>query len=117
VFDEVDRLTTGAQQSLRSAMDLKRCMYFFTTNYLSKIDMGIVNRCHLVEMNKVTRPASYRALGHNILKSLGMGSDVVSETTLDNLAIKSRGSLRNYNNSVMLEGLTQGGAVTFKTTP
>jgi DNA polymerase III delta prime subunit len=117
VFDEVDRLTTGAQQSLRSAMDLKRCMYFFTTNYLSKIDMGIVNRCHLVEMNQVTTPASYRALGHNILKSLGMGSGVVSETTLDNLAIKSRGSLRNYNNSVMLEGLAQGGAVTFKTTP
>lgn len=27
VFDEVDKLTIGAQQSLRSTMDLKRCMY------------------------------------------------------------------------------------------
>ena len=48
VFDEVDRLTTGGQQSLRSTMDLKRCMFFFTTNYLSKIDPGIINRCHLI---------------------------------------------------------------------
>ena len=117
VFDEVDRLTTGAQQSLRSTMDLKRCMFFFTTNYLSKIDMGIVNRCHLVEMNQVTTPASYRTLGRKILKSLGVSNGVVSETTLDNLAIKSRGSLRDYNTSVMLAGLAQGAQVTLNTTP
>ena len=117
VFDEVDRLTAGAQQSLRSTMDLKRCMFFFTTNYLSKIDMGIVNRCHLVEMNQVTTPASYRTLGRKILKSLGVSNGVVSETTLDNLAIKSRGSLRDYNTSVMLAGLAQGAQVTLNTTP
>lgn len=49
IFDEVDRLTTGAQQSLRSVMGLKRCMFFFSTNYLDKIDKAIINRCHLVE--------------------------------------------------------------------
>ena len=36
VLDELDKLTLGAQQSLRSTMDVKRCMFFFTTNYLTK---------------------------------------------------------------------------------
>ena len=109
VFDEVDRLTTGDQQSLRSTMDLKRCMFFFTTNYLSRIDTGIVNRCHLVEMNQITSPAAYLPLGQNILQGLGMATGVVTDTTLAGLAIRARGSLRDYNHSVMMAGLAQGG--------
>jgi len=111
VFDEVDRLTTGAQQSLRSTMDLKRCMFFFTTNYLSRIDSGIVNRCHLVEMNQITSPAAYLPLGQSILQGLGVATGVVTETTLESLAIRARGSLRDYNHSVMMAGLGQGGRV------
>ena len=111
VFDEVDRLTTGAQQSLRSTMDLKRCMFFFTTNYLNRIDSGIVNRCHLVEMNQITSPAAYLPLGQNILQGLGVGTGVVTQTTLESLAVRARGSLRDYNHSVMMAGLAQGGRV------
>ena len=111
VFDEVDRLTTGAQQSLRSTMDLKRCMFFFTTNYLSRIDTGIVNRCHLVEMNQITSPAAYLPLGQNILQGLGVATGVVTDTTLAGLAVRARGSLRDYNHSVMMAGLAQGGQV------
>ena len=112
VFDEVDRLTTGAQQSLRSTMDLKRCMFFFTTNYLSRIDTGIVNRCHLVEMNQITSPVAYLPLGQNILQGLGVATGVVTETTLEGLAVRARGSLRDYNHSVVMAGLEQGGQVT-----
>jgi len=36
VFDEFDRLTAPTQQSLKNAMDLKRCMFILTTNYLPK---------------------------------------------------------------------------------
>ena len=111
VFDEVDRLTTGAQQSLRSTMDLKRCMFFFTTNYLSRIDSGIVNRCHLVEMNQISSPAAYLPLGQNILQGLGVGTGVVTDTTLAGLAVRARGSLRDYNHSVMMAGLARGGQV------
>lgn len=111
VFDEVDRLTTGAQQSLRSTMDLKRCMFFFTTNYLNRIDSGIVNRCHLVEMNQITSPTAYLPLGQNILQGLGVDTGVVTDTTLQGLAVRARGSLRDYNHSVMMAGLAQGGQV------
>ena len=111
VFDEVDRLTMGAQQSLRSTMDLPRCMFFFTTNYLSKIDPGIVNRCHLVEMNQVATPSAYIPLGQTILHNMGVGSGVVSNTTLTGFAAKARGSLRDYMHEVVLEGIKAGGVM------
>lgn len=111
VFDEMDRLTIGAQQSLRSTMDLPRCMFFFTTNYLSKIDPGIVNRCHLVEMNQITTPTAYVPLGQSILQNMGVAVGVVSDTTLMGLAAKARGSLRDYTDDVLLAGLNVGGVM------
>lgn len=111
VFDEVDRLTIGAQQSLRSTMDLKRCMFFFTTNYLSKVDPGIVNRCHLIEMNQMTTTSAYISLGQTILQNMGVSAGVVPDTTLQDHASKARGSLRDFTTSVALEGLNVGGVM------
>jgi DNA polymerase III delta prime subunit len=109
VFDELDKLTIGAQQSLRSTMDLKRCMYFFTTNYLSKIDPGIVNRCHLVEMNQITTPSAYVPMGQSILQNMGVGAGVVSDRTLEGFAAKARGSLRDYTHAVIMESIMNDG--------
>lgn len=109
VFDEVDRLTIGAQQSLRSNMDMPRCMFFFTTNYLSKIDPAIINRCHLVEMNQITTPSAYVPLGSAILQNMGLIYGVVSNETLEAFATKARGSLRDFSNDVVHEGLKHGG--------
>lgn len=111
VFDEVDRLTIGAQQSLRSTMDLPRCMFFFTTNYLSKIDPGIVNRCHLVEMNQITTPSAYVPLGQSILQNMGVAVGVVSDTTLQGFAAKARGSLRDFMDAVILDAIDAGGVM------
>ena len=111
VFDEVDRLTIGAQQSLRSIMDLPRCMFFFTTNYLSKVDPGIVNRCHLVEMNQVISAKEYIPLGHTILQSMGVATGVVSDTTIEGFAAKARGSLRDFTHSVVMESIMAGGVL------
>jgi len=86
-------------------------MFFFTTNYLNRIDSGIVNRCHLVEMNQITSPAAYLPLGQSILRGLGVATGVVTDTTLESLAVRARGSLRDYNHSVMMAGLAQGGLV------
>ena len=110
VFDEVERLTIGAQQSLRSPMGLKRCMFFLTTNYLSKVDQGILNRCHLIEMNQITTPSAYVPLGQSILKNMSVASDVVSVTTLHDMATNSRGSIRDFCNYVALEGIKNGGS-------
>ncbi len=111
VFDEMDRLTIGAQQSLRSTMDLSRCMFFFTTNYISKIDPGIVNRCHLVEMNQVTSPSAYVPLGQTILQNMGVSIGVVSDMTLQGFAKRARGSLRDYTHEVVMEAIHAGGVI------
>ncbi len=109
VLDEVERLTIGAQQSLRSPMGLKRCMFFLTTNYLTKVDPGIVNRCHLIEMNQVTTPNAYVPLGQSILQNMGLAVDALSTKKLQDIAIKARGSMRDYTTDVMLAGMDCGG--------
>ena len=111
VLDEVERLTIGAQQSLRSPMGLKRCMFFLTTNYLTKVDPGIVNRCHLIEMNQVTAPDAYVPLGQSILQNMGVGTGVVSAAELQGIAAKARGSLRDYTHDVVMQGIELGGVM------
>lgn len=111
VFDEIDKLTTGAQQSLKSVMGLKRSMFIFTTNYLHKVDVGVVNRCHLIEMNQATDPSAYIPIGQSILQKMGVGAGVASNTTLEGFAVKAKGSMREYSTAVMLEGIKAGGAV------
>jgi DNA polymerase III delta prime subunit len=111
VFDEVDRLTAGAQQSLRSTMDLPRSMFFFTTNHLNKIDRGIINRCHLIEMNQVTNHAAYVPLGLTVLGQMGLASSTISTQNLLNFAAAARGSIRTYLDSVVMHGLASGGVM------
>jgi len=111
VLDEVERLTIGAQQSLRSPMGLKRCMFFLTTNYLTKVDPGIVNRCHLIEMNQVTALDAYVPLGQTILQNMGVEIEVISAATLQGIAAKARGSLRDYTHDVVMQGLAHGGVM------
>ncbi len=111
VLDEVERLTIGAQQSLRSPMGLKRCMFFLTTNYLNKVDTGIINPCHLIEMNQVTTPGAYLPLGHAILANMGVKQSAINNTVLIKIASAARGSLRDYTNDVVMAGLAQGGVM------
>jgi DNA polymerase III delta prime subunit len=111
VFDEIDRLTTPAQQSLRTAMDFKRCMFIYTTNYLHKVDLGIVNRCYLVEMNQATNPSAYIPIGQNILRNMGVGAAAVAASTLQAHAVAAKGSLRNYISLVLAEGIKLGGVM------
>jgi DNA polymerase III delta prime subunit len=111
VLDEVDRLTIGAQQSLRSPMGLKRCMFFLTTNYLSKVDQGIVNRCHLIEMNQITTPSAYVPMGQTIVANMGLKSTALPAKQLQQLAVKARGSMRDYMNDVVLEAIRCGGVM------
>jgi DNA polymerase III delta prime subunit len=86
-------------------------MFFLTTNYLSKVDQGIVNRCHLIEMNQVTTPNAYVPLGQAILANMGLAVDAVSAKQLQDIAVKARGSMRDYTTDVMLAGMDCGGVM------
>jgi replication-associated recombination protein RarA len=111
VFDEVDRLSAGAQQSLRSTMDLPRSMFFFTTNHLNKIDRGIVNRCHLVEMNQMVNQSAYVPLGLTVLQKMGIPEVTIDNANLLNFATSARGSIRTYIQSVVWHGIALGGVM------
>ena len=111
VFDEVDKLTLGAQQSLKSAMGLKRCIFIFTTNYLNKVDGGIIDRCHLVEMNQAPNPNAYLPLAQSLITSMGLSATAISTNTLISIAVSAKGSLRDFSNGVILESLKAGGSL------
>jgi DNA polymerase III delta prime subunit len=53
VLDEVDNLLTQSMFSLKVAMNTgaKNSIFVMTTNNLSKVDGGVINRCKLVEFN------------------------------------------------------------------
>ena len=108
VFDEVDKLTLGAQQSLKSVMDLKRCMFFFTTNYLHKVDAGIINRCYLVEMNQSKDPKAYLTIASNVLTNIGLATTALAESTVLAHASIANGSLREFVSSVVIDSLRVG---------
>ena len=51
VLDEVDNLTLAAMLSLKSAMNTPNTLFILTTNYLSKVEIGVQNRCHRIAFN------------------------------------------------------------------
>ena len=92
-------------------MGFKRSMFFLTTKYLTKVDLGIINRCHLIEMNQVTTLNAYVPLGQTILQNMGVGVGAVSYQTLERIAASARGSMRDYTHDVVMQGIELGGVM------
>ena len=71
VLDEVDNLTDLAQAHLKATMDLPDAVFVITTNYLAKVDKGIQNRCHLIEMN-AAQPSDWLPLLTRVFNACGV---------------------------------------------
>ena len=96
IIDEVDLLTKSAQESLKSAMNTIRCIFILTTNYVAKLDRGLLDRCVLVEMN-AAKCEQLLSLAHQIATKQGV--NVSDEELL--LTIKAaNGSFRNITHNV-----------------
>lgn len=109
VLDEVDKLTNGAQQSLKSTMDLPRSFFIFTTNYLDRIDDGIINRSFLIEMNQSADANAYVLIGQSILQKMSLVSTALPVAAITAIANKAKGSLRTFASDVMIAGVKLGG--------
>ncbi len=70
ILDEVDNLTESAQASLKAIMDCRHGVFILTTNEISKVDKGIVNRCHVIHM-LVAQPQSWLPLVKRVITSAG----------------------------------------------
>ena len=96
ILDEVDVLTNQAQESLKSSLNTTRGVFVLTTNSVSKLDKGLLDRCVLVEMNAAD-PEAYLPLAQKITAA----HDVVLNDEELILTIKgANGSLRNVINNV-----------------
>lgn len=51
VLDEVDSWTDAALASLKSVMNMSNTIFIMTTNHISKIDRGVLNRCERINCN------------------------------------------------------------------
>ena len=96
ILDEVDVLTKQAQESLKSSLNTTRGVFVLTTNSVSKLDKGLLDRCVLVEMNAAD-PEAYLPLAHKITAAHDV---VLNDEELIPTIKGANGSLRNVINNV-----------------
>jgi DNA polymerase III gamma/tau subunit len=51
IIDEVDNLIRESVPSLKCLMNKKNAVFVLTTNNITKLDKGVIDRCHCVEFN------------------------------------------------------------------
>ncbi len=96
IIDEVDLLTKSAQESLKSTLNSTRCIFILTTNYIAKLDRGLLDRCVLVEMN-AAQSEQLLPLARQIITGLG---EAVSDEELLPTLRAANGSFRNIQHNV-----------------
>jgi len=96
ILDEVDNLTKLAQQSLKSALNTTRGVFILTTNNLSQLDKGLLDRCILVEMN-AANPNAYLEIAKSI--AFEVGANLSNEDLLPTIKA-ANGSFRNLFHNV-----------------
>jgi len=91
VLDEIDNLTDAALASLKTVMNMPYTIFIMTTNHISKIDAGVLNRCERVNFNaapdKEWLPFARRVLAD-------CGASVASDQKLEAVIASSDGSAR-----------------------
>ena len=78
---------------------------------MSTSDQGIINRCHLIEMNQATNLSAYLPLASTILGNMGIAATAVPNAALTHHAKAARGSMRDFITRVLIEGIQQGGVL------
>ena len=96
ILDEVDNLTKQAQQSLKSALNTTRGVFILTTNNVSQLDKGMLDRCILVEMN-AANPNAYLDIAKSIADQAGVA---LSNDELLPTIQAANGSFRNLSHNV-----------------
>jgi len=96
ILDEVDNLTKLAQQSLKTALNTTLGVFILTTNNVSQLDKGLLDRCVLVEMN-AANPNAYLDIAKSIADEAGV---TLSNEELLPTIQAANGSFRNLFHNV-----------------
>ena len=96
IIDEVDNLTKLTQQSLKSALNTTRGIFILTTNNLSQLDKGLLDRCVLVEMN-AAQASEYLNVARAVVSKTGV--DIADVDLLPTIQA-ANGSFRNIIHNI-----------------
>ena len=96
ILDEVDNLTKLAQQSLKTALNTTLGVFVLTTNNVSQLDKGLLDRCILIEMN-AANPSAYLDIAKSITDDAGI---TLSNEELLPTIQAANGSFRNLFHNV-----------------
>lgn len=93
VLDEVDNLRNDSMSSLKVAMNTNpaNCVFILTTNNLSKVEGGVINRCVVVEFNAASS-ADWLPKVRSILADYGITG--IEDKLLLNIIDPCEGSAR-----------------------
>ena len=93
VLDEVDNLRNDSMSSLKVAMNTNpaNCVFILTTNNLSKVEGGVINRCVVVEFNAAAS-ADWLPKVSSILADYGIAG--IEDKLLLNIIDPCEGSAR-----------------------
>ena len=96
IIDEVDHLSSLAHKSLKTALNTARGVFILTTNNLSQLDKGLLDRCVLVEMN-AANPNAYLDIAKSIVNETGV---TLSNDELLPTIQAANGSFRNLFHNI-----------------
>ena len=96
IFDEVDNLSAVTQRNLKSLMNCQRAIFILTTNHAHKLDKGVMDRCHHIEMNGGSI-GSYERFAQRIAADFGV---VLDDEQVARTIEKSNGSMRKFINGI-----------------
>ena len=96
ILDEVDNLTKLAQQSLKTALNTTLGVFVLTTNNVSQLDKGLLDRCILIEMN-AANPSAYLDIAKSIADEAGVA--LSNDELLPTIQF-ANGSFRNLFHNV-----------------
>jgi DNA polymerase III delta prime subunit len=112
ILDEADLMQQPTQAAMKSIMtSATSTVFLLTTNHIDKIDNGIKDRCHLIEMNAPTS-AQIVELSCRVLRQLGLTEVEIQRTNLASIAASCRGSWRELIPVLVLEHALQVSART-----
>ncbi len=103
ILDEVDNLTKAAQQSLKSAMNTTQAIFILTTNHISQLEKGFMERCVLVEMN-AAQPSQLMPLARKLAADMSVA---LNDDDLLDVVKPCNGSFRNVIHNVHRRALRQ----------
>lgn len=102
VLDEVDNLTDAAQLHLKAVMNRSDVVYVLTTNHITKVEKGVQNRCHLIEMN-AGKPEQWLPMCQKVIAA--SGALAVSDDVLLPMIESCNGSAREIVTRAMHIGI------------